>query len=86
VSLYRVHSLFGRTKAFVLSRIRLRTLTCTRHRDTTNKYTETAMDRDDSEIGQIVNQNFNKKPHFETMSPHNSMECEKTLTTFTDEQ
>jgi hypothetical protein len=35
VSLYRVHSLFGRTKAFVLSRIRLRKLACTRYRDTT---------------------------------------------------
>src|SRR5215470_13140162 len=37
VSLYRVHSLFGRTKAFVLSRIRLRKLACTRYRDTTRK-------------------------------------------------
>jgi len=36
VSLYRVHSLFGRTKAFVLSRIRLRKLACTRYRDTTD--------------------------------------------------
>jgi hypothetical protein len=35
VSLYRVHSLFGRTKAFVLSPIRLRKLACTRYRDTT---------------------------------------------------
>jgi hypothetical protein len=29
---------FGRTKAFVLSRIRLRKLACTRYRDTTWKY------------------------------------------------
>src|SRR4029453_6793826 len=35
VSLYRVHSLFGRTKAFILSRIRLRKLALTRYRDTT---------------------------------------------------
>src|SRR5215510_2187518 len=40
VSLYRVHSLFGRTKAFVLSRIRLRKLACTRYRDTTQKATD----------------------------------------------
>jgi hypothetical protein len=38
VSLYRVHSLFGRTNAFVLSRIRLRKLACTRYRDTTKFY------------------------------------------------
>src|SRR5215470_3371578 len=38
VSLYRVHSLFGRTKAFVLSRIRLRKLACTRYRDTTENF------------------------------------------------
>ena len=37
MSLYRVHSLFGHTKAFVLSRIRLRKLACTRYRDTTRQ-------------------------------------------------
>src|SRR5262245_24543996 len=36
VSLYRVHSLFGGTKAFVLSYIRLRKLACTHYRDTTH--------------------------------------------------
>jgi hypothetical protein len=38
VSLYRVQSLFGRIKAFVLRRIRLGKLACTRYRDTTPCY------------------------------------------------
>jgi hypothetical protein len=44
-SLYRVHSLFGRTKAFVVSRIRLRNLACTRYRDTTPQKTGADMPR-----------------------------------------
>jgi superfamily I DNA/RNA helicase len=40
VSLYRVHSLFGRTKAFVLRHIGLLKWACTRYRDTTQNSTK----------------------------------------------